>query len=75
MYLYLVQRTGGVGWKETDSVVVAAASPKQARMIAREARGNQSPLVWEADDVEVQHIGTATRNSKPSIVHTSFKAG
>lgn len=73
MYLYLVDRTDDLGYDETESVVVAANTPKQARKIAATAPGDQSSAVWET--ASVSNIGTARKGLRAGIVHSAFRAG
>lgn len=73
--LYLIERPDGIEYDETESVVVAAATPKLARELAKEAPGDQSPDVWAHGKAKLQKIGTAGPRIKQGILHHAFHAG
>lgn len=75
MNLYLIKRTDCIGYDETDSVVVAAASEAKAREHAKGAEGDQPSSIWLSEATTVELLGTARRGVRAGIVHTSYRPG
>lgn len=73
--LYLIDRQDNVGHDETDSVIVAAVTPKQAREIAATVEGDQPSSVWAHGQAKLQRVGTAVAKQKQGIVLRSYRAG
>jgi hypothetical protein len=74
--LYLIERPADkVDHDEMASLVVAAATPKLARELAKGTRGDQSPEVWAHGKAKLQKIGTAGPRVKQGIVHEHINAG
>jgi hypothetical protein len=72
--LYLIERPD-CGYDEMESLVVAAATPKLARELAKGTRGDQSPDVWAHGKAKLQKLGTAGPRVKQGVVHENFNAG
>jgi len=90
MNLYLISRTGPVGYEEYDSAVVVATDEAQARLIHPANYIDQGKWFtpgsdcwcpglssWiKPEDVEVTFIGVAdSRYKKPEVICASFNAG
>lgn len=75
LFLYLIERQDDVGHDETESVMVAAVTPKQARELAKGVRGDQSPLVWAHGHAKLRKIGTAAAAVKQGILHENYNRG
>lgn len=73
--LYAIERTDPIGYDETDKAVIAAATPKLARELAKGLPGDQSPDVWAHGKAKLQKIGTAGTRIKQGVVMSSFCAG
>lgn len=74
MPLYLVKRTDKYDYEETISAVVEAKSAADARQVAKGARGDQAPAVWDA--AEVTRLGSADpKVAHGAILHTDYNAG
>lgn len=78
MNLYLLSQTTTTGYDTTDSVVVAAKSPKDARKIhPTKTDWDETPgYSWARPaDVDVEYIGKAGRDIKRGVILASFNAG
>lgn len=73
--LYSIERQDQIGYDETDMAVIAAATPKLARELAKGLPGDQSPDVWAHGKAKLAKIGTAGPRVKQGVVMSSFCAG
>lgn len=73
--LYLIERQDEVGADEMESVLVAAATPKQARELAKNVRGDQKPDVWAHGHARLQKLGTAAVRVRQGVLHENYNRG
>ena len=75
MNIYLVQRTGSIGYDETDAYVVAAPTRKAARDFGADVSGDQSASDWHARTTKVTKQGETAPSARAGIILVSFNAG
>jgi hypothetical protein len=73
--LYSIERQDPVGYDETDKAIIAAATPKLARELAKSLSGDQSPDVWAHGKAKLSKIGTAGPRVKQGVIMSSYCAG
>ena len=80
MKLYKLYQTVNNNWDTYDSVVVAAMSIAEAKMIHPEnIEWNGEYQKWDSwcavEDVKAEYLGTAKPGTKKGVVLGSFNAG
>lgn len=70
MNIYLVERTDDPSWDDVHSMVVAARSPSEARILKPRPdwRGPWGDNVPVLDDLKVTKLGTSERKT-PAVLH------
>jgi hypothetical protein len=77
MYIYLITRNGAqVDYDQTEAVVVAADTPKQARELATVHEYRTDPAEWySAANAKLVKLGTAAPRIKKGVIHRDIHAG
>ena len=73
MNIYLLERTGRVGYDEYDGFVIAADTETEARSLCDS--GDEGDIWGNQLDVSCTLIGEASENWERGIVLGSFNAG
>lgn len=77
MYLWVLKRdTDDTDhYDETHGVVIAADTEQEARELAENAGGDQSPSVWFLPTTTVRAVGIAAPGVEKGIILRDFNAG
>jgi hypothetical protein len=76
MNLYLLKRTAPIGYDETASIVVRAASEEDARRTAAEQCGDEGEEPWLSGlDVEPVTCELLTTDDAPGVICRDFHGG
>ena len=74
--LWLISQEENTGWDTYDSIVVAAKTEEEARLINPVGEWKlYSAWCSSPDKVNVEYLGIATEGVEPGIVLSSFNAG
>lgn len=78
--IYLIKRTDRIDYDEFDSMVVAAATIKDALAIHPDGkpladRDQYDYYGWAIDTLDIKCVGTTTTYNKPTVILASFRAG
>jgi hypothetical protein len=72
MKLYLIERTGNIGYDEYIGFVIAAENEAEARTIAAYNSGDEGAEIWKT--APIRCIADVTGET-PGVVLESFNAG
>lgn len=73
MKLWKLERTGDIGYDEADGFVIAALTPKEARLIASNWAGDEGSCVWTSKSLST--CRTIVVGKRPRVILRSYAGG